>query len=303
MLKTAGIVIINYNAGELIEKCIKSIWASDMDDYEVEVIIVDNNSQDDSLNFKEINDSRVSVILNKENKGFGFACNQAIARLNTDYILLLNPDVVLYADSLKKSFKYMNDNNEISILGALHRNEANDIAVSCSRTPTTKRIIWDIIGISKLFPDMFKPATLMSDWDHKQSRFVDQVMGAYMFIRKRDLDIVGDFDERFFVYYEDADLSYRFLKHGFKIYYNSDIEIFHLGKGTTQKISTISLFYNIRSRIQFVEKHYGSAKARLVRFLTLTIEPLTRNLKALIRLNFSAINANFKTYKMLLKDK
>ena len=186
-------------------------------------------------------------------------------------------------------------------MGVLHRDERGVIKASCSRKPIAIRIIWDVFGLSKILPKIFKPATVMSDFDHKTSRFVDQVMGAYMFMEKKVVDEITGFDERFFVYYEDADFALRASQKGYRSYYNSDIHIVHHGRGTTAKISDVSLFYNLRSRAQFVLKHEGVLCSFVVMFFTITIEPFTRILHNLL-VNPKENKNTVKAFKLLYKS-
>jgi len=284
MNNSLGIIIVNFNSGKLLKNCIDSIFNSDISKISLRVVIVDNNSKDDSLDIARKQDGQLKIIKNKQNKGFGKACNQGSELLfDKDFLLILNPDTIIEKQSLVQSLKFLIKNKNVSILGACHLNEFNNISPSCSRTPTVTTIIWDILGLSKLFPWLFKPATVMTDFDHKSSCYVNQVMGAYMMMQRKIFEDLKGFDTRFFVYYEDADFAYRAKKIGYNTYYNSDIRITHIGRGTTAKISDKSLFYNLRSRIQFVNKHYGAFKGNIILFMTLTIEPITRILYNLIK--------------------
>lgn len=303
MYKTSlGIVIVNFNSAELLKKCVDSVFKSDVQDISLKVVVVDNNSKDDSLQINHFNNTELSVIKNSENKGFGYACNQGAEQLKgVDYILFLNPDTEVGRQTFKESITFLEKNKNISILGTLHENENRVIQISCSNTPTPIKIIYDILGLSKLFPKVFSPATLMTNFDHVKSRFVDQVMGAYMLMSKVDYEKVGGFDTRFFVYYEDADFALRAKKMGILSYYNSDIKILHHGRGTTKKIFHTTLFYNLRSRIQFTYKHYGKIYGVIILLLTLTIEPITRSLFNFIK-NPSENKNTFIAFGLLYRD-
>jgi len=277
MNKSLGIIIVNYNSGELLKSCLESIFNSELSEIDLKVVVVDNNSRDESLNLDSLSDERLHIIENKKNLGFGRACNQGSQFLKEkEFLLLLNPDTRVQSFTLKKSLDFLSNEKEVSILGCCHLDDENRIKISCSRTPKSLNIVWDIIGLSKLMPRVFKPATLMTDFNHQSSRNVDQVMGAYMMFHKDVFDKLNGFDTRFFVFYEDADFALRAKQIGHKSYYNSEIKINHLGRGTTRKISDKSLFYNLRSRQQFVKKHYGKLQSGLILLLTLTLEPLTR---------------------------
>lgn len=301
MSEVLGIVIVNYNSGDFLKKCVNSIYSIKNIETIVKVVIVDNNSKDQSLNFtlKE----NIKIIENKENKGFGHACNQAANSLpDADYLLFLNPDTEVDEVVIKASLDFLKKNGEVSILGVCHLDEKGDIKPSCSRTPKPKNIVWDIFGLSKMFPNIFKPATLMSDFDHRNSKFVNQVMGAYMIMEKKIFDRLNGFDTRFFVFYEDADFALRARNLGYRSYYKSDIKIIHHGRGTTKKISDIALFYNLRSRIQFVKKHYSTFDGLLITILTLIFEPFFRILYNILKGNIFENRNVIRAFKYLYKD-
>lgn len=294
---TYGIIIVNWNAGELLKKCIDSINNSDFDKSELKVIIVDNASIDHSLN--GINYSFVRIIRNEENKGFAAACNQGIRLIDAKYILLLNPDTVLMKDTLAKSAYFMETNSEISVLGCKHVDENNYIKRSCAKFPGIHNFIYDSIGLSKIYPRLFHSATIMDYWDHKNSMFVDQVMGAFMLVRKSVLDKVGYLDEIFFIYFEEMDLSLRIIQQGGKVYYNSDIQIFHEGEGTSKQVKAKRLFYSLTSRLKFVKKHFSKLNYGIVITFTLFVEPFTRSIYLLINKDTKGIKEVTAAYKLL----
>lgn len=297
-----GIVIVNFNSSSLLKRCIDSVFKSDFQDILLKVVIVDNNSKDDSLKINHLDNTDLIIIKNTENKGFGYACNQGVKELRDfDYILFLNPDTEVYRNTFKESISFLQKNQDISILGVLHENEKGAVQISCSRTPTPIKIIYDIFGLSKLFPKLFTPATLMTNFDHMQSRFVNQVMGAYMLMNKKVFDELEGFDTRFFVYYEDADFALRARQLGLQSYYNANIKILHLGRGTTKDISHVALFYNLRSRTQFVYKHYGKFYGGLILFLTIILEPITRCIYNLIKNPSENLNT-LKAFGLLYRD-
>lgn len=296
-----GIIIVNYNSGILLNKCVTSIFENtSLNKINLTVVVVDNASKDDSTNINP--HPNLIIIHNNVNLGFGKACNQGVEILGEmDYILFLNPDTMIHPKVLEKSIHFLKNSNDVSILGVKHEDEYQIIKASCSREPTTRRIISDIFGLSKLMPKVFKPATVMSDFDHKTSRFVDQVMGAYMLMGKNVVDEISGFDERFFVYYEDADFALRARKKGYKSYYNSELKITHIGRGTTEKISDKSLFFNLRSRYQFILKHEGRINATIVLCLTLTIEFVMRLIYNVLKNPKENINT-IKAYNLLYRN-
>lgn len=296
------LIIVNWNSGEYLSKCIHSVLAKKNESLIGTVFIVDNYSSDNSLEKIEKNNKLV-IIKNTENKGFSQACNQGFKLCTSPYILLLNPDAQLLETTLSDCISFMNSHYDIDILGCQLLNNDNSVSTSCARFPTPLRFFYDIIGLSKVAPKIFTPALLMSDWDHNTSRVVDQVMGAFMFLRISIFKKIGYFDERFFVYYEELDFSKRLAEYGGKSYYNSNISAIHSGEGTTYSVKVFRLFLSLRSRLLYSKKHFSIAGYAFVGFCTFFIEPFTRITYLLIKGNTKEIKQIFKAYYMLLKNK
>jgi len=142
----------------------------------------------------------------------------------------------------------------------------------------------------------------MTEWDHNETMEVDQVMGAFFLIRRSLYDALGGFDERFFVYFEEVDISYRAYKSGWKTIFLASAQVFHKGGGTSQQVKASRLFYSIRSRILYAFKHYHMLSAIYLLVLTLLIEPLSRIIQAFGRGSKSQISETLIAYQMLLKQ-
>lgn len=296
------IVIVNWNSGDYLFKCIKSIFSKKNDLLIDKVFIIDNNSSDSSL-VQLPNHSRLDIIKNSQNLGFAKACNQGFKLSTAPYFLLLNPDTQLLDTTLQDCTAFMEANPEIDILGCRLLNDAGETSPSCARFPTPSSMFIDCAGLSKIFPFFFKPAILMSDWDHKTSRFVDQVMGAFMFMRHSVFEKIGYFDEQFFVYSEELDFSKRLSDMGGKSYFNTDITAIHTGEGTTLSVKAYRLFLNLQSRLLYARKHFKYSGYLLVCFGTYFIEPFSRIFFLLFKGKFSDIKSVVKGYWMLINKK
>lgn len=293
------IVIVNWNSGDYLEKCINSIFGPNNKTCVNIVFIIDNDSKDSSLNSIKLND-KIQFIQNKENFGFARASNQGFKLSKAPYILLLNPDTQLLESTLEDCIAFMEKNQDIDILGCCLLNDKGEVTPSCARFPTAARLLVDSTGLSKILPSIFKPAILMTDWDHKTSRFVDQVMGAFMFMRQSVFEKIGFFDERFFVYYEDLDFSKRLSATEGKSFFNAGISAIHSGKGTTETVKPFRLFLNLRSRLQYAKKYFTVSGYLLVWLGTYFIEPISRVSYLFFSGKFSEIKSVLKGYKMLL---
>jgi len=280
------IVIVNWNSGEFLNNCLTSIEKSNLKDLLINIIVVDNDSSDDSLNRISPN-VKYNLIKQNENSGFAKACNVGLLQSSSKYILFLNPDTEVRENTIQKAVNRMQNNEIISVLGVKHFDENGNIAPSCSRFPKLRYYFYDMIGLSKLYPQIFHHATLMLDMDSSKSAFVNEVMGAFFFCRKSVLDRVGGFDERFFVYYEELDLSYRIIKNGGNIFYDADNEIYHKGNGISDQVKAKRLFYSLRSRIKYSFKNDNKVNAVILFLLTMFVEPFSRLLYLIVKGRFS----------------
>jgi len=296
------IIIVNWNSGDYLEKCINSLFTTNNILSINKVFIIDNNSKDSSVNKIELN-KRIKIIRNKVNTGFSKACNQGFQLSTSSYLLLLNPDTQLLNNTIADCVTFMNQNNEIDILGCQLLNDDGKITHSCSRFPTPLGILSDSLGLSKIAPSIFKPGIIMTNFDHKESRYVDQLMGAFMFMRKSVFEKIGYFDERFFVYYEEVDFSKRLAQKGGKSFFNADIKAIHTGEGTTSSVKGFRLFLNVRSRLQYAKKHFNFPGYCCVWVSTFFIEPITRSFFLIFSGKLSEIPDLFKGYRLLLKSK
>lgn len=296
------IVIVNWNSGNYLFECLQSIFTDRNIKLVGSIFVIDNNSSDSSLKKIE-KTSEVVIVKNKENRGFAKACNQGFKLCKSSYILLLNPDAQLLKTTLEECFSFMNSHVDIDILGCQLLNDDGHITHSCARFPTPLGFFYDATGLSKLAPRIFTPAILMTDWSHKESRNVDQVMGAFMFMRHSVFQKIGFFDEQFFVYYEELDFSKRLSETGGISYFKSEIKAIHSGEGTTKNVKAYRLFLSLNSRLLYSKKHFSRVSYTFVKFNTLLIEPFTRSIFLLWQGNVGEIKNVWKAYFLLWKKK
>jgi len=302
-----NIIVVNWNAGETLHTCLQSVFNSTLDKSRYHVFVVDNNSIDNSIDLISGLSTNLTIIVNKVNIGFGGACNMVLEDYPSEFVLLLNPDVIINRDTLSDCLAFIEQNPDIDVLGVKNFNLEGKVATSCARFPSTCRLVNDILGLSKIAPKLFKPGTIMTDWDHLDSRDVDHVIGAYMMARYSILKEVEFFDKDYFLYLEDLDLTKKIKKAGGRIYYNSEISIIHEGGGTTKRIRAISLYYSLQSRIIYSRKHFKPLSTALFILLSTTFEPLIRIIKMCITFDFrdfyNICRAYGKYYKWLIFGK
>jgi GT2 family glycosyltransferase len=296
-----NILIVNWNAGNALSSCIQSVLKSGLARTMYHIFIVDNDSSDNSLEKISGLTSDLTIIRNEGNIGFGSACNIVLKNYSSEFVLLLNPDVTVNETSINDSIRFLENHNEIVALGVKNFNLEGKVVPSCARFPTTCRFLNDIFGLSKVAPKLFIPGTIMSDWDHLDSKEVDHVIGAYMMFRYEDVSRTGFFDEDFFLYMEDVDLSLRIKKNGGKIFYNAEINIVHEGGGTTKGIKDKSLLYSLQSRIIFCRKHFRMYQTRIIALFSSIIEPLIRIFRSLFSLQFKDVITICRVYYSYIK--
>ena len=293
------IVIVNWNAGTRLARCLDSIKKAGCEALS-RVVVVDNNSSDGSLDGLERIGLPLEVIRNADNRGFATACNQGAAAVTAPYILFLNPDTELFSDSLSIPLAFMEakENQHVGICGIQLLDEGHRVSRTCARFPTLGRIAMAAAGLNRFTP--FRAAGVhMGDWDHLQTRSVDHVIGAFFFLRRALFESLGGFDERFFVYLEDLDFSYRARQAGWESVYLTEARAFHEGGGTSRQVKARRLFFSLRSRILYMAKHFGSATALLGLLLTCGCEPISRAVLALGRCSFTGLRETLGAYGML----
>lgn len=251
------------------------------------VIIVDNASEDRSADAIAEYAEKVTIIHNEHNVGFAAACNQGAKKSVADYLLFLNPDTRLIDLSLDAALAFLEDkeNQWVGVLGPKLVDDDGHTQRSCARLPTVGRLVAQGAGVDRILTDHFLSCA-MSDWDHMDTREVDQVMGACLIVRRTIFESLGGFDERFFVYYDDVDLCARVKKLGYKIVHFAESRVYHFGGGTTSSVKGMRLFYLLRSRLLYAGKYFGPVSVWMLVFTCLVLEPAVRMVWTIARLSF-----------------
>ena len=243
-----SVIIVNYNVRLLVEACLKSVEQA-LTGIEGEIFVVDNHSSDNSVAYLEPRFPKVHFIANTENMGFARANNLAIRQSQAEYVLLLNPDTVVYENTLRESVAFLDSHPEAGGVGVRMLTREGEAAPESRRAiPTPWVAFLKMIGFSKRYYMSHLP------WD-KPGR-IEVISGAYCMLRRKALDQIGLLDEDFFMYGEDIDLSYRLLKGGWQNWY-LPLDIIHYKGESTQKSSFryVHVFY--QAMLIFFRKHYG----------------------------------------------
>jgi len=270
-----SIIIVNYNVKYFLEQCLCSVqkategMSARNQESQAEIIIIDNTSTDNSIEYLKPKFPGVKFLVNPENFGFAKACNQGIRLSKGDFILFLNPDTIVPEDCFEKCISFFKSHKDAGALGIKMLDGRGQFLKESKRSfPAPITSLYKLFGLSKIFPrsKMFSKYHL-SNLDENENHEVDVLAGAFMMIRKEVLEKVGGFDEIYFMYGEDVDLSYRIQKKGYKSYYFAGSSIIHFKGESTRKgsLNYVRMFYKAMSI--FVRKHYEGSSAGFFNFL------------------------------------
>jgi N-acetylglucosaminyl-diphospho-decaprenol L-rhamnosyltransferase len=266
-----SVVIVSYNVKFFLEQCLsslkKAVEGSSFLNGQTEVFVVDNASADNSLDFLIPLFPGFRFIQNKENTGFAKANNQALTLCTGEFVLFLNPDTIIAEDSLDICVSFFRSMPDAGALGIQMIDGTGKFLKESKRGfPTPAASFFRMSGFARLFPrSKVFAAYYMGNLPESGSHTVDILSGAFMMVRKNILDRIGGFDERFFMYAEDIDLSFRIIRAGHRNYYLSDATMIHFkGESTKKDFQYIKLFYTAMSL--FMKKHFMHTN-RMQRFL------------------------------------
>lgn len=267
-----SIVIVNYNTRDLLFKCLKSIQTSS-DSSLLEIIVVDNASNDNSVEMIEKYFPDVILVRNRKNMGFAYANNQGIRYSKGKYIILLNSDTEIVAkDFFKRIVYFFKKHPRCGIIGPLIRDSEGNIQNSVCPFPSLYTVSMQMSGLSYFFPGniYFSPfREFVLNKKYTKIHEVDWVSGACLCFRRELLDTVGLLDDNFFLYYEETDFCWRVRRKGWKIYF-IPVEgcVHHTGK-TTSRYSEIALYHSYKSLLYYFKKHRYPFDYILTRILVL----------------------------------
>lgn len=268
--------IVNWNTGDLLSECLKCIEQTG-GDLRLQVIVVDNNSNDDSFEKAKLQFGCAEFIKNFGNRGFSAANNQALALAEGEFFLLLNPDTVLHPGALNRMLSFLRSHPGVGAVGPklVYGDGALQIGYSgwhlSPRSLLAGHLGWKILGkdpLSGIAPD--------------QPTAVAGLMGACILLRKTAIDKIGPMDEGFFLVYEEADWCYRLYKSGWTIWYLPDAVVTHFTGQSSRHIPGKGLIETNWSLKYYTKKHFGllASTALTVFFILLYI---WRLLKASIK--------------------
>jgi len=277
-----SIIIVNYNSGEVLINCINSL--PKYDSYPFEIFVIDNGSSE-KINHIESSFPKINFINNGKNLGFAAANNIGIKKAKGKYILLLNPDTIVNENSFQPMINYLDNHNDIGIVGCKIYNTGEEIERSTHSFPSllkefshANEFIKDFLSYESktagLLKKIFKTKSLDSYWDHNSIKEVDHVTGACMMVKREAIEKAGLLDEAFFLYNEEVEWSFRIKNAGYKSVFIPDSNIIHLfGHSTNQKVQKQTLNHLLveryRGMFYFFQKHYGFIRLILLKIIVL----------------------------------
>ena len=262
-----SIIIVNYNVRFFLEQCLCSVEKA-IQNINAEVLVVDNASHDGSVEFVKNRFPFVTCIASDQNLGFAKANNLALQKCTGKYILFLNPDTIVPEDCFERCIQFFETNPEAGALGIRMVDGSGKFLPESKRAfPSPVTSFFKLSGLTRLFPKSHSFGRYHLGYlDEHHNHEVDVLSGAFFMARHILLQQAGSFDETFFMYGEDVDLSYRLQKAGFKNFYFSESTIIHFKGESTKRgsINYVKMFYQAMS--VFVTKHYSQGRARVFSF-------------------------------------
>lgn len=259
MAETSAI-IVNWNSGPFLVDCLRSI-AETTRGYNIEIIVVDNGSCDESLGDSWNDFPQAKILLNTENLGFAAGANVGIRAASGRFLLLLNPDVVARSGAILKLASFLSAHREAGAVSGklLSPDGAPQIGFNVRSFPTVATIIYEALLLNTLFPhNRVNRRYRMLDWRHDDVREVDQPAAACLMIKREVIEEVGLLDEQFFpAWFEDVDYCKRIKDAGWKIYFNPDAEFVHWGVSLERMSYRDFLVVFYRNMLRYMRKHHS----------------------------------------------
>lgn len=260
-----SVVIVSYNVYHFLDNCLRSVRQA-MRNIDGEIIVVDNASVDQTPELVRQHFPEVNIIANTDNRGFAVANNQGIRASKGDFILILNPDTVIGEETLGVCLNFFDQHPNAGAVGVKMLDGSGRFLPESKRgLPTLRASFMKMSGLYRLFPrsavwNSYYQGHIRED----EIAETEILTGAFMMVRRAAMEATGGFDEDFFMYGEDIDLSYRIKKAGYSVWYLPDTHIIHYKGESTRKttVNYIMTFY--RAMLIFAQKHPEFQTQRLL---------------------------------------
>lgn len=256
-----SVIFVSYNTRKLTAKAIDLVNKSQgFDQGEVDIIVVDNNSSDDTVSYLKKNHQEVTLLENKTNRGFGVGNNQGLKVAKGKYILLLNTDAFVQSDTLKKLTEILEKNQDIVSVGPQLKNPDGSLQSSLGYFPNFARVVAWMLWLDKLpiiknlFPN---PYHVFDPQKHETDQYPDWLMGACVMFRKQELEGIRGFDEKIFMYAEEVELYLKLAKkYGKKVFFTTGTSVIHLKSASSKQAKAQQLILELKG-IEYIYKKYS----------------------------------------------
>ena len=283
LVPDVSVVIPSWNTRELLERCLETLFASGGPT--LEVLIVDNASEDGSVELVEERYPDVRLIRNSRNEGFAIACNQGMAVAKGRHVLLLNTDTETPVGAISTMADFLDQNEEYGAVAPRLVFPDGRTQRACMEFPSLWTVLFFATPFERWFPESRELRRYFKrDWDHEDTRDIVQPPAAVMMVRHAVLNQVGLFDERLWLFFNDVDLSLRIHQAGWKTRFLAEVAYVHHHGSSTSKFGDFLSQWQ-RDRLSYYRKHYGLWGSIWVKlcvgfaFLDFAQEQLVRKLK------------------------
>jgi GT2 family glycosyltransferase len=255
-----SIVIVNWKTPDLLCNCLRSVYA-DKGSSSFEIWMVDNASNDGSVDLVRKQFPSVIVVANDQNVGFSKACNQVIPKAAGEYILLLNPDSIVVDDAISRLIQFMDTHSNCGAVGPKVLNADGSLQLACRRAfPTPGAAFFRLTYLSKLFPRSTTAAKYNLTYADPDTELeVDALSGACMMVRRTAVEQVGLLDEDIFLFGEDIDWCWRIKQAGSKVFYCPEAVVYHY-HGASSRVRPVGATIDLHHSMQVFYRKYFAHK-------------------------------------------
>jgi len=270
--KMIDLIIVNYKSTDFLQTCLNSV-NDNLNGFQINVHVVDNGSRD-HVHLVKSTFPEIILTIHKDNLGFAKAANKIIKKTSSAYIIILNPDTILFDGFFESIIPYIQKHPDVGIVGPKIFDPDGCIQGSARAFPTFRSVLFGRTSLlTRLFPNSaITCASIVSNKsDGRTPLSVDWVSGACQIIRREAIEDIGLFDERFFLYWEDVDLCKRIKKSGRKIIYYPLAAIEHSVGESSERALLRSIFEFHKSAYHYFMKHLKSHRLLLKPFIILGV--------------------------------
>ena len=251
-----SIIIVSYNTKDLVKNCLQTVFGSNIN-FPFEVIVVDNNSGDGTVEMINEEFKEVKLIVNSKNLGYGRANNQGMKLAKGKYILLLNSDTEIINDVITKMVEWLEKRSEVGAVGCQLLYKNGKVQQSAGFIPKLSKIFYWATFLDDLpiLRDIIKPYHVSDINFYKKEHEVGWVTGAFFLLRKEIFEKLGGFDEKIFMYTEEIEWCMKIKKAGWKIFYTPKTSVYHLKSASPRNLNENAIIFEYKGLIYLFSKY------------------------------------------------